>query len=74
MIFATSVCRRAITAGGVPAGAISAFHSEISQSGTPASVSVGTSGAAGDRAGLVTASGRTRPPRACGRAALMLPK
>ena len=74
MIFATSSCRRCSTAGGVPAGAIRAFHSEISQSLTPASAMVGTSGAAGERWALVTASARTLPPRACGRAADMLPK
>src|ERR1044072_3432274 len=73
-ILATSICRRSIVAGGVLAGASRAFHSDISQPVTPASAMVGTSGAAGERCALVTASALTRPARAWGSAALMLPK
>src|SRR5260370_4963589 len=63
MIMAASACRRCSTRGGVPAGAIRAFHPEISQSFTPASARAGTSGAAGERPDLAAA--RLRQARRC---------
>src|SRR5260370_16526681 len=62
MILATSSCRRCSTRGGVPAGAIRAFHPEISQFFTPASARAGTSGAAGERPDLAAARLRQAPP------------
>ena len=46
---------------GVPAGACRPYHTVPSTLGRPASFIVGTSGYADTRAGLVTASARTRP-------------
>ena len=51
----------AITSGGVPAGARSPCHAEISTSGKPDSAMVGRSGSCGTRAFPATAIGLRRP-------------
>ena len=43
-------------------------HDTASKPGTPASATVGISGATGKRCALVIASARKRPARACGNA------
>ena len=54
-----------MTSGGVPAGAISPNHVEMSKPGTPASAIVGRSGASFDRCDVVTASARSLPALTC---------
>ena len=46
---------------GVPGGAKRPYHDVTSYPGTPDSATVGTLGSSGERALLVTASGRSRP-------------
>src|SRR5712672_898575 len=53
----------ATTAGGLPAGATTAVHEPCGKSAKPDSCMVGTSGNSGQRAVLVTASGRSLPAR-----------
>ncbi len=59
---AISACSSATTSFGVPAGANTPYHVDISSPGKPASASVGTSGSSGERLGVITASGRSLPP------------
>ena len=54
---------------GVPAGANIANQAICSAAGSPASATVGTSGSAGMRFGVVTAIARTRPSFTIGTAA-----
>src|SRR5687768_14242113 len=61
-IWATSCWIFAMIAGGVPAGAHKPYHAEISHAPQPASASVGTSGASGERSFPDTARSFTLPP------------
>ena len=62
----TSAFRRSTTSPGVPAGATRPYHWSASKPGQPLSATVGTSGRAANRAGLDTASARSRPLLMCG--------
>ncbi|KAG1165011.1 hypothetical protein G6F35_018995 [Rhizopus arrhizus] len=57
----TVSCSLRITSGGVPAGAMTPYQDSTTASFTPASANVGTSGIAGLRCSLATASTRTLP-------------
>src|SRR3954471_18708270 len=63
-----SLCTSAESA---PYGKATAHHRVALYPGTPASIIVGTSGNAGERSAMVTASGRTRPDLMCGIAGTM---
>ena len=60
--------RRAITCGGVAAGASTPYQALTSTLGTPCSVAVGTSGNRAERDFSVTASATSLPDRMCGTA------
>ena len=60
-ILVTSAFHFAIMAAGVPAGAKSPYHVEMSKPGRPASAIVGNSGTSVDRSAVVTASAFNLP-------------
>ena len=61
-----------MTTRGVPAGAITPAQTTTSAVGQPASAMVGTSGSSGERALVVTASGRNLPDATIGAAEAVL--
>ena len=65
-IFATAACSLAITPGGVPARACRPITVAMSKPGKPCSAAVGTSGALGERRGVLMAKALTLPERMCG--------
>ena len=62
----TSLFRSATISGGVPAGATIICQAADSKPAMPASCMVGTSGVAGERFAVDTASARSLPSRICG--------
>src|SRR5207247_7750468 len=66
MAFTVSACSRRTIAAGVLAGANTPYQVVIRYPGSPASSAVGTSGNAGRRPALETASARSLPERTCG--------
>src|SRR6218665_456646 len=70
--FFSSALRRAITSGGVPAGASRPFRAIAPEPGRPDSATVGSSGAAPERLALVTASALSLPAFTCGMAERMV--
>ena len=58
---------------GVPAGAAMPSHPMYSKPGRPDSATVGISGSASSRVGLVTASARILPALTCGSCTLTVP-
>ena len=71
MTAARTACASRVAIGsGRLAGAISAMSVEDSKPATPASCSVGTSCASGDRVAVLTASSFSVPPARCGSAVM----
>ena len=65
LVIDDSAFSRRTMSGGMPAGPMNAYHSESSNSGTPASLTVGRCGSAGDRTVPVVASARNRLALTC---------